>query len=178
MAAEYGVASVCVKPYFVKDAAEILKGSGVRTGTTIGFPHGGHATSIKLAEAKQALADGAEELDMVVNVGKVLSGDWDFVVIFENCFLADEHKIRLCEICGELGADFVKTSTGYAEGGATLADVKLMREHCPPSVQIKAAGGIRSLAKLLEYRAVGVTRIGASRTADILEACKKGVGSS
>jgi len=197
LAAEYGVASVCVKPYFVKDAAEILKGSGVRTGTTIGFPHGGHATSIKLAEAKQALADGAEELDMVVNVGKVLSGDWDFVradiavvvqaghdsgaivkVIFENCFLADEHKIRLCEICGELGADFVKTSTGYAEGGATLADVKLMREHCPPSVQIKAAGGIRSLAKLLEYRAVGVTRIGASRTADILEACKKGVGSS
>jgi deoxyribose-phosphate aldolase len=192
LAADYAVASVCIKPYFVAPAAKILAGSGVKTGTTIGFPHGGHATAIKLAEAEAALADGAEELDMVVNIGKVLSGDWDFVladiqavvaaghaggalvkVIFENCHLADEHKIRLCEICGQVKADFVKTSTGYADGGATIEDVKLMRKHSPAAVQVKAAGGIRTLDKLLEYRAVGVTRIGASRTADILDECKK-----
>lgn len=191
LAAEYRVASVCAKPYFVKPAAKILAGSGVRTGTTIGFPHGGHATAIKAAEAEAALADGAEELDMVVNIGKVLGGDWDYVradidavvqaghgggaivkVIFENCYLQDEHKIRLCEICGQVGADFVKTSTGYAEGGATIEDVKLMREHSPAAVQIKGAGGIRTLDKLLEYRAVGVTRIGASRTAGMLDECK------
>ena len=129
---------------------------------------------------------------MVANIGKVLSGDWDFVradikavvdvvhaqgqlvkVIFENCYLDDSHKIRLCEICGEIGADFVKTSTGYGEGGATMEDLKLMRKHSPPSVQVKAAGGVRSLDKLLEVRALGVTRIGASRTVDILEECKR-----
>jgi deoxyribose-phosphate aldolase len=192
LAARYGAASVCIKPYFVKPAAGILKGSGVKTGTTVGFPHGGHVTAVKVAEAEAALADGAEELDMVVNVGKVLSADWGAVradveavvtaghaagaivkVIFENCYLRDEHKVRLCEICGQVGADFVKTSTGYAEGGATIEDVKLMRKHAPPAVQVKAAGGIRTLDRLLEYRAVGVTRIGASRTADILDECKK-----
>ena len=192
LAAEYGVASVCAKPYYVPAAAAILKGTGVKAGTTIGFPHGGHATGVKVSEAEQALVDGAEELDMVVNIGKVLGGDWDYVradveavvqaahsagaivkVIFENCYLQDAHKIRLCEICGQAGADFVKTSTGYAEGGASIEDVKLMRKHAPASVGVKGAGGIRTLDKLLEYRAAGATRIGASRTAEMLDECRK-----
>ncbi len=195
LAARYEVAGVCAKPHFVKAAAGILAGTSVRTGTTVGFPHGGHATAVKVAEARRALDDGAEELDMVVNIGKVLSGEWDYVradiaavvgpaheagaivkVIFENCYLRDAHKIRLCEICGQVGADFVKTSTGYGAGGATLQDVRLMRKHSPDSVQVKAAGGIRSLESLLEYRAAGVARIGASRTAEILDACRKALG--
>jgi deoxyribose-phosphate aldolase len=129
---------------------------------------------------------------MVVNIGKVLSLDWAFVrediravtetthqagaivkVIFENCYLRDEHKIRLCEICAELGADFVKTSTGYGTGGATLEDLKLMRRHSPPSVRIKAAGGIRTLDALLEVRSIGVSRSGATRTAQMLDECKQ-----
>jgi len=189
---DYGCASVCIMPYYLKRCAEILRGSTVKPSTTIGFPHGGHTTAVKLAEAKQALADGAEELDMVVNISKVVSGDWAYVrqdvqavidlthahgqkvkVIFENCYLKDEHKIRLCEICGELGADWVKTSTGYGSGGATIADLKLMRAHSPAHVQVKAAGGVRDLDKLLEVRALGVTRVGASRTAEILEECKR-----
>ena len=192
LALGYDVASACIKPYYLRRCAALLQGSAVKASTTIGFPHGGHTTAIKVAEAEQALDDGGEELDMVVNIGKVLSGDWEFVradikavvdvahacgqivkVIFENCYLEDDHKIRLCEICGEVGADFVKTSTGYAEGGATIADLKLMRKHSPARVQVKAAGGVRSLDKLLEVRALGVTRIGASRTVDILEECKK-----
>jgi len=192
IAIEYDTASVCIKPYYVKETAKILKGSGIRTGTTIGFPHGGHTTAIKVAESERAMADGAEELDMVVNVGKVLSQDWDYVledikavvevghaggaiikVIFENCFLQDEHKIRLCGICGQIGADFVKTSTGYGDGGATIEDLKLMREYSPPTVQVKAAGGIRTLDQALEVKEIGVTRIGATRTVEILEECKK-----
>ncbi len=188
----YDTASVCIKPYYVKETAKILKGSGIKTGTTIGFPHGGHTTAIKVAESERAMADGAEELDMVVNVGKVLSQDWDYVledikavvevghaggaiikVIFENCFLQDEHKIRLCGICGQIGADFVKTSTGYGDGGATIEDLKLMREYSPPTVQVKAAGGIRTLDQALEVKEIGVTRIGATRTVEILEECKK-----
>ena len=159
---------------------------------TIGFPHGGHSTAIKLAEAKQALDDGAEEIDMVVNISKVLSQDWNYVqadikavidlahqrrkklkVIFENCYLDNEQKIKLCQICGELGVDWVKTSTGYGSGGATIEDIKLMRQHSPGHVQIKAASGIRDLDKLLQVRALGVTRVGASRTADILDECKR-----
>jgi deoxyribose-phosphate aldolase len=197
LALEYDVASVCIMPYYLKRCAEILKGSSVNASTTIGFPHGGHTTAIKLAEAKQALLDGGQELDMVVNISKVLSGDWDYVrndikavidaahrqgqkvkVIFENCYLTDEHKIKLCEICGELGADWVKTSTGYGTGGATIEDLKLMRQHSPSRFQVKAAGGIRTLDKLLEVRAVGVTRVGASRTKDILEECKRRLGIS
>jgi deoxyribose-phosphate aldolase len=195
IALDYDVASVCIKPYYVKRAARILKGSEVKTGTTIGFPHGGHATAIKVAEARLAMEDGAEELDMVVNIGKVLSLDWHYVfddieavvevghcwsaivkVIFENCFLQDEHKIRLCEICAQAEADFVKTSTGYGDGGATIDDLKLMRKHSPPNVQVKAAGGIRTLDQTLEVRAVGVTRIGATKTIEILEECKKRLG--
>jgi len=192
VAVRYDVATVCIKPYYVKRCAELLSGSAVKPTTTIGFPHGGHATAIKVAEARQALKDGAQELDMVVNIGKVLSKDWDFVrrdiaevvkvahkagallkVIFENCYLQDEHKVALCRICGEVGADFVKTSTGYGSGGATVEDLKLMRKHTPPHVQVKAAGGIRTLDKLLEVRALGVTRVGASRTAEILDECKR-----
>jgi len=195
IALDYDVASVCIKPYYVKRASEILKGSGVKTGTTIGFPHGGHSTAIKVAESQQAISDGAEELDMVVNIGKVLSLDWKYVtddiravvevghaegaivkVIFENCYLQDRHKIELCGICGQVGADFVKTSTGYGDGGATIDDLILMRKYSLPSVQVKAAGGIRTLDQVLEVRAVGVTRIGATRTIDILEECKKRLG--
>ena len=148
-----------------------------------------------VAEAREGVGAGAQELDMVVNIGKVLSKDWDFVrddvaavieaghdggalvkVIFENCFLEDEHKIALCRICGEIGADFVKTSTGYGTGGATDEDLKLMREHSPGRVQVKAAGGVRTLDRLLEVRALGVTRVGASRTVTILDECKERLG--
>jgi deoxyribose-phosphate aldolase len=194
LAIQYDVASVCIKPYYLKRCAEILHGSTVAPSTVIGFPHGGHATSIKLAEAQQALADGGKELDMVVNIGKVLSGDWAYVrrdlsaviecchqggakvkVIFENCYLNDAQKIRLCEICGELGADWVKTSTGYGSGGATIDALKLMRRHSPPQVQVKAAGGVRTLDALLEVRAAGATRCGATRTAEMLDECKRRV---
>jgi deoxyribose-phosphate aldolase len=195
VAVEYDAATVCIKPYYVARCAELLADSTVKPTTTIGFPHGGHKTSTKAAEAQAALADGAEELDMVVNIGKVLSRDWEFVrqdiaavveaghaggalvkVIFENCYLEDEHKVALCEICGEVNADFVKTSTGYGDGGATLPDLKLMREHAPEHVQVKAAGGVRSLDALLEVREVGVTRVGASRTVKILDECKERLG--
>jgi deoxyribose-phosphate aldolase len=192
---DYNCASVCIMPYYLQRCADILRGSTVKPSTTIGFPHGGHTTAIKLAEAKRALEDGGQELDMVVNISKVLSGDWAYVrqelksaidlahdhgqkikIIFENCYLKEEHKTRLCQICGELRADWVKTSTGYGSGGATLEDLKLMRAHSPAHVQVKAAGGVRDLDKLLEIRALGVTRVGASRTAAILEECKRRLG--
>lgn len=192
LAVLYNVATVCTKPYFVRRCAELLAPSDVKATTTVGFPHGSHSVRIKVAEAKAAIEDGAEELDMVVNIGKVLSEDWDYVtdeiravldvvrehgkilkVIFENCYLQTTHKIRLCEICGQLAVDFVKTSTGYGEGGATIDDLRLMREHCPPHVQVKAAGGIRTLDQLLAVRAIGVTRVGATRTADILDECRR-----
>ena len=195
LALAYDVASVCIMPYYLKRCAELLKGSTVNASTTIGFPHGGHTTAVKVAEAKQALCDGGQELDMVVNVSKVLSGDWEYVrsdiaavidvthkqgqrvkVIFENCYLNDEQKIKLCEICGELGADWVKTSTGYGTGGATMDDLKLMRQHSPAALTCTDAGGVRDLDKLLEVRALGVTRVGASRTADILDECKRRLG--
>jgi len=195
LALKYDVASVCILPYYLKRCAEILGGSTVRASTTIGFPHGGHATAIKIAEARQALDDGGEELDMVVNISKVLSGDWDHVraeikaivelcharrqkvkVIFENCYLNDEQKVQLCRICGEVSADWVKTSTGYGSGGATDADLRLMRANSPPHVQVKAAGGVRDLDRLLEVRKLGVTRVGASRTADILDECRRRLG--
>jgi len=192
LALRYNVASVCIMPYYLKQCAEILKGSTVKASTTIGFPHGCHTTVIKLAEAQQALDDGGEELDMVVNISKVISSDWDYVradikavvdaahsqarkvkVIFENCYLNNQQKIILCKICGELRADWVKTSTGYGTDGATIEDLKLMRKHSPGHVQVKAAGGVRDLDKLLEIRAVGVSRVGASKTAEILDECKR-----
>lgn len=192
LAIDYDVASVCIKPYYLGRCAQALRGTSVAPSTTIGFPHGGHTTAAKVAEAEQALEDGGKELDMVVNIGKVLSGDWSYVqddiaavvevahtagaivkVIFENCYLSDEQKTRLCHICGEVKADFAKTSTGYGTGGATLEDLRLMRQHCPPHVQIKAAGGVRTLEALLEVRAAGATRCGATATAAILEEAKR-----
>jgi len=195
LAREYDVASVCIKPYAVRYAANWLAGSSVLVGTVVGFPHGGHLTRVKVYEAEAAADDGAVELDMVVNVGKVLSGDWAYVaadvkavtdaahergakvkVIFENALLKDEHKVMLCRICGEAGADWVKTSTGYAESGATLADLKLMREHSPPHVQVKAAGGVRTFETLMAVRAIGVTRVGATATKVILDDAKAKLG--
>lgn len=195
LARAYDVASVCIMPYYLKQCAEILAGSTVQPSTTIGFPHGGHATAVKAAEARQALADGGTELDMVINISKAVSGDWDYVrddiravvelahaagakvkVIFENCYLNDDQKIRLCEICGELGADWVKTSTGYGSGGATIEDLKLMRQYSPPHVQVKAAGGVRDLDKLLLIRSLGVTRCGATRTAEMLAEARRRLG--
>jgi len=195
LALDYDVASVCIKPYYLARCAELLAGSTVAPGTVIGFPHGSDTPSIKVAQAERALADGGKELDMVANVGKALSGDWGYVkadiravvqcthegggllkVIFENCYLEDPHKIKLCEICAEVGADFVKTSTGYGSGGATPEDLKLMREHSPPHVQVKAAGGVRTLDALLEVRALGATRVGATATAAILDECRQRLG--
>jgi deoxyribose-phosphate aldolase len=195
VARQYGVASACVMPYYLSRCAAILAGGGVKASATIGFPHGGHSTKAKVFETEQALDDGGEELDMVVNISKVLSGDWGYVrddikavidvthargqkvkVIFENAYLKDEDKIRLCEICGELDADWVKTSTGYAPSGATDADLILMRKHSPPRVQVKAAGGVRTLDRLIEVRSLGVTRAGATQTVPMLEELKRRLG--
>lgn len=195
LAVAYDAASVCIMPYYLKRCAELMADSTVKPSTVIGFPHGAHTTVIKAKEAEQAIADGCEELDMVVNISKVLSGDWDYVkadikavidvahaagqkvkVIFENCYLTDDHKIRLCEICSELNADWVKTSTGYGTSGATIEDLTLMRKHAADNIQVKAAGGVRDFDKLLEVRALGVTRIGASATKPILDLCRERLG--
>jgi deoxyribose-phosphate aldolase len=206
VAKEYDVATVCVKPYYVKRAAEILKGSDVLVCSVIGFPHGNSTTKIKVLETRQACLDGAKEIDMVVNCGKVLSEDWRSVksdiyavnkeclkhgailkVIFENDFLPKKSYItKLCKICSAIGVAFVKTSTGYGYvkqqnggynyKGATLADVDLMRKTCPDSVEIKGAGGIRTLDDLLLFREHGCTRVGATATVAILEEAKNRLG--
>ena len=195
LALRYDVASVCILPYYAARCAQLLDASTVQPSTTIGFPHGGHTTAVKLAEVAQALKDGATELDMVINISQAGSGNWNYVereirllteaahhartrikVIFENAYLDDNAKIRLCEICGSIGVDWVKTSTGYASSGAILADLRLMRRHSPPTVQVKAAGGIRTLDALLEVRALGVTRVGATRTAEMLDECRRRLG--
>jgi deoxyribose-phosphate aldolase len=203
IARAYDVASVCIKPYAIKEAVEWLKGSDVLVGTVIGFPHGNSAIKIKVAECRQACLDGATEIDMVVNIGKVLEEDWRYIkkeiaaiqkesvkhgaivkVIFENDYLtADKYKKKLCQICSKVGVAFVKTSTGYgfvkgADGkysydGATEHDLKLMRKYSDPGVQVKAAGGVRSLDDLLQVRSWGVTRIGATATIAMLEDAKK-----
>ena len=197
----YDVATVCVKPYAVAMCREALKGTDVKVCSVIGFPHGNHTTAIKVAETERAIADGATEIDMVINIGKALGGDWAFVrsdieavnqacvrngailkVIFETDYLKDEHIIKLCEICSELEVAFVKTSSGYgfvkqASGdynykGATDHVLTLMRKHSKPAVQVKAAGGVRTLDDLLRVRAIGVTRIGATATEKILDDAK------
>ena len=186
-ALEHNVASVCIIPHYLRRCVEVLAESAVAAGTTIGFPHGGQGVAAKVREAEDAIGAGAQELDIVVNIGKVLGGDWDYVrreieavvdashsrgailkVIFENCYLEDFHKIRLCEICGDVGADFIKTSTGYGVSGATMDDLALMCRHAPDGVQVKAAGGIRDLERLLQVRSMGVARVGATCTASIL----------
>lgn len=195
LAVRYNVASVCIVPYYLARCAKLLAGTTIHASTTIGFPHGGHTTAIKLAESLQALKDGGQELDVVINISKARSGDWQYVhrelmtlvtaihaggakmkVIFENAYLDDASKIRLCEICAEIGADWVKTSTGYAPSGATLPDLELMRRNSPERVQVKAAGGIRDLDTVLTMRALGVSRVGSSNTQAILEECRKRLG--
>ena len=188
LAARYQLASVCIKPYAVPLAVEILNGTGVFVGTTIGFPHGGHTTASKVYESERAIAQGAAELDMVINIGQAIGGEWGEVradikavtevahsgkaivkVIFENCYLNDSQKIKLCEICGEVNADYVKTSTGYGTGGATHADLILMRKAAPSHVKLKAAGGVRDLDGAIAVTNLGCDRIGASKTAEMLD---------
>ena len=192
LARELQVASVCILPHELRRCAELLADSGVEPSTTIGFPHGAVATRVKVFEAERALADGGTELDMVVNVGKVLGGDLAYVkaeiaavlavtrqagkklkVIFENAYLEDSHKLALCELCAELNVDWVKTSTGFGPSGATLDDLRLMRAHTPPGVQVKASGGIRSLAQVREIQALGVSRIGTSSSREILDKLRR-----
>ena len=207
LAKKYQVATACIKPYCIPMAQTVLAGSGVDICPVIGFPHGNSATEIKVLEAEHAAKAGGKEIDMVINIGKALSGDWDYVthdirsvneavvaqgatlkVIFENDFLQDDQIIRLCDICTAVGVAFVKTSTGYgfvkqpngqyAYKGATAPHLKLMREKTGPHVQIKAAGGVRTLDDLLLVRSLGVTRVGATATAAILDEAKaRGIGS-
>ncbi len=183
----YEVASVCVKPCHVALAARLLQGTDVAVGTVIGFPHGAHTTATKVFEATEALANGAVELDMVLNIGALRSGDALYVrndiravvaaaqdraivkVILENAYLTDEQKVLACQLIEHAGADFVKTSTGFAPSGATIADLKLMRASVGPHMQVKAAGGVRTLDALLDVIDVGVTRVGATATATILD---------
>lgn len=198
LAAKYDAASVCLKPYDVKRAAKLLKGTDVLIGSVIGFPHGNSTTEIKVSETKKACEDGAVEIDMVINIGKALGGDWQYVeedikavnnaakaggailkVIFENDYLDDNAIVNLCEICNEIDVAFVKTSSGYGfvkqengmynYKGATPHHLKLMRKTAKPSIEIKAAGGVRTLKDLLYVRSLGVTRIGATATAAILD---------
>ena len=187
LAAEYEVASVCVRPADVYFAAELIAGASVAVGTVVGFPHGSHTTTTKVFEAERALDDGAAELDMVINIGWLRSGEDERVgediaavvktagaqaivkVILENAYLSDDEKIRGCRLAESAGAHYVKTSTGFAPGGATLDDLKLMRATVSPEVKVKAAGGIRTLDALLEVMAIGVDRIGATQTAAILD---------
>ncbi len=206
IARKWDVASVCVKPYAVKQAAEILRDADVKVGCVIGFPHGNSATAVKVYEAELACHDGAREIDMVINIGKALGGDWNYVeneitrvtetchshnaiikVIFETDYITrNEDKIKLCEICTRSGVDFVKTSTGYGfvkqlDGsynyrGATLDDVELMRKHSGPKVQVKCAGGVRTLDDLLKMKEAGATRSGATATEAMLTEAKARFG--
>lgn len=191
LAKEYQVASVCVRPSDLPLCRQILAGSDVLLTTVIGFPHGTTTTKTKVAESAEAIENGAVELDVVLNIGKLRSGEYDYVaddlravislahekgvlvkVIFENCYLSKEEIIKACEICNEVGADYVKTSTGYGSGGATGEDLKLMRQHAAPNVKIKAAGGVRTLERAIEVRRLGVTRFGCTATVGILERLK------
>jgi len=203
LARKYDVASVCIKPYAVPLAKEQLQGSDVFVSVVIGFPSGSHKIEIKVKEAEMALDDGAAELDMVLNIGKALSRDWEYLrreikavndvavrrnallkVIFETDYIAqDELRIQLCHLCSELAVAFVKTSTGYnyvrqPDGQMTYAGasdhvIQLMRRECPPSVQVKAAGRVKTLDDVLRVRSLGATRVGATTTAEILEEAKR-----
>lgn len=188
-AIQYHTASVCIMPWYLRRCADALAGTGVKACTVIGFPHGGHTTAMKVREAEIALKDGGEELDMVINISAARSGKWDLVgeeirevvgtahaagakakVIFETCYLDVPQKIRVCELCAEAGADWVKTSTGFGTAGALDEDLLLMRKHSPASMQLKASGGIRTFARAKEIidLDIGVTRLGCSATAAIV----------
>ena len=192
LALRYDTASVCARPCDMPLVASLLRGSDVKVCTVIGFPHGTHRTAIKVAEAKQALADGCTELDMVINIGKLLGGDEDYVreeirqivqvaheagalvkVILETCYLTDAQKVTACHLSEEAGADFVKTSTGYGTKGCTIQDLQLMRRSVSERVQVKGSGGIRDLDTMLSARAVGATRCGVSATAAIMAEAEK-----
>src|SRR4051794_23718639 len=187
LAARYDVASVCVPPVHVSRARRILDGTDVAVGTVIGFPHGYATTAEKVNEARTALADGATELDMVIQIGALRSGrdadvqaDIEAIVdvahaagaivkvIFENAYLTDDEKIRACRLTEAAGGDFVKTSTGFAPSGATHDDLRLMRANTSPHIGVKAAGGVRTLDALLAVMELGVTRIGATATETII----------
>ena len=206
VAKAYDVAAVCIKPYFVKETVELLKDSDVKVCSVIGFPHGNSTIQSKVYETRLACKDGATEIDMVVNAGKVLGEDWRYVkkeinainkeclkhgailkVIFENDFLPlNKYKIKLCKICNSVGVAFIKTSTGYGYvkqpngdynyKGATEEDLILMRKYADTAVQIKAAGGVRTLDGLLRVKELGCTRLGASATVAIMEEAKKRLG--
>jgi deoxyribose-phosphate aldolase len=186
VALKYDVASVCCKPCDVKFVAEILKGSDVLVGTVVGFPHGSSTTESKVFETKQAVADGAVEIDVVINIGHLKSGKTQEIqdeisavvaaaagnqvkVILENAYLTDAEKVTACKVIEAAGAHYVKTSTGFAPTGATLADVKLMRATCSSKVKVKSAGGVKSLDQLLEFLDAGIDRSGSSSTASILD---------
>jgi len=188
IALKYDVATVCVKQSFVDAAYKMLRDSDVLVTTVVGFPHGSSITEVKMFEAKRALEQGCKELDLVLDIGKLLGGDYDYVerdiaavaevahaagailkVILENAYLNNELIVRACKLCENAGADFVKTSTGYAPGGATLPDLRLMRSSVSEEVQIKAAGGVRTLDAALQVRAVGATRFGCTATVKIME---------
>jgi len=195
IAKKYKVATICCRPSEVALVKQLLQGSDVKTTTVVGFPHGCNKTETKVFEAEQAINDGAVELDMVINIGRLLDGDYDYVkkdiqavveaahrkgvlvkVIFENSYLPDEQKKVACRLSEEAGVDFVKTSTGFADGGATLEDLQLMRDNVSEKVQVKAAGGVRDLEMALKVRQVGCTRFGATRTETIMEQCHEANG--
>jgi deoxyribose-phosphate aldolase len=191
-ARKYKVATVCCRPSEVASVKKLLEGSDIKTTTVVGFPHGYNKTETKVFEAEQAIKDGALELDMVLNIGRLRSGDYDYVrqdmqavvevahrhnvlvkVIFENFYLSNDEKKVACKLSEEAGVDFIKTSTGFAAGGATLEDLRLMRDNVSESVQVKAAGGVRDLEMALKVREIGCTRFGATRTETIMEECYK-----
>ena len=194
LAKQYNVASVCVRPCDVPLAVSLMKDSNVKVGTVVGFPHGNSTTAAKAFEARQAVADGAQELDMVMNIGALRSGHYDYVendiravveaagegvivkVILENCYLTDEEKVRACQLAEVAGAHFVKTSTGFAASGATIEDLKLMRASVGPQVQVKAAHGVRTLEAALQVIEAGATRLGATQTKKILDDFRKSQG--
>ena len=206
VAIKYNTATVCVKPYHTAMAAQLVKGTGVGVCAVIGFPAGNNPIASKVFETEYVCREGATEVDMVVNIGKVLMEDWNYIdaelkavlsgchkykailkVIFETDYVTKtEHKIKLCELCNKHNIEFVKTSTGYgfvkgSDGkysytGATLEDIALFKKYCKPSVKIKAAGGIRTLDEFIKFKDAGVARIGASATVSIMEEAKKRFG--
>ena len=192
IALRYKTAAVCARPGDMKLVSKLLEGSGVLPCTVIGFPHGAHLTSVKVFEAEQAVADGCKELDMVINIGRMKGGDYDYVendiravaeaahkggailkVIIETCYLTDEEKTIACQLSEKAGADFVKTSTGYGTHGATPEDVALMRAAVSDKVKVKAAGGMRTLDAILAVRAAGADRCGVSATEAIMQEAEK-----